>query len=177
VWLLAVGSGCEGEPGSSSDGGSAQTGGSGPGGGSGQGSGAGASGGGVGGGQGTGGEAPGSGSDAGSPACDLRCPPNLRCELQEVVCIRAPCDPVPTCVELTFDAGTSDPALDVNCIGPVLCAAVPAPCPEGQVQEIRSGCYEGCVPIESCSCSGPEHCPDSNRHTCHLSAGHCGPYL
>jgi hypothetical protein len=128
-------------------------------------------------GQGSGGEAPGSGSDAGSPACDLRCPPNLRCELQEVVCIRAPCDPVPTCVELTFDAGTSDPALEVNCIGPVLCAAVPVSCPEGQVSEIRNGCYEGCVPIESCSCTGPEHCPDSNRYTCHLSAGHCGPYL
>jgi hypothetical protein len=59
----------------------------------------------------------------------------------------------------------------------VHCVAPEPECPLGQVPWVRGMCYGGCAQIEACDCTGPEQCPDPDHYTCHLSAGHCGPYV
>jgi hypothetical protein len=59
----------------------------------------------------------------------------------------------------------------------ILCKRVAPECPEGQVPSVLGSCYGDCVPLESCPCSGPEQCPNPDTGTCHMSAGHCGPFV
>jgi hypothetical protein len=59
----------------------------------------------------------------------------------------------------------------------ILCKRVAPECPEGQVPSVSGSCYGDCVPLESCPCSGPEQCPNPDTGTCHMSAGHCGPFV
>ena len=59
----------------------------------------------------------------------------------------------------------------------VACDALPQPCPEGQVRALRDSCYGDCVDVEACKCSAPGACPLPEKYTCHMSAGHCGPYV
>jgi hypothetical protein len=59
----------------------------------------------------------------------------------------------------------------------ILCRAAPPACPDGQVPSVSGSCYGPCIPVESCTCNAPEACPNSDKYTCHMSAGHCGPYV
>jgi len=59
----------------------------------------------------------------------------------------------------------------------ILCKRIALDCPAGQVPSVDNSCYGLCVPIESCTCSAPEQCPQSDTYTCHMSAGHCGPFV
>ncbi len=85
--------------------------------------------------------------------CELVCDPGSHCELEEVVCVRAPCPPQPTCVE---DAPSCD---DVTCDPGYRCElqtveCFRAPCPPVPV----------CVEAEtapSCDdvvCENGDHC-------------------
>jgi hypothetical protein len=59
----------------------------------------------------------------------------------------------------------------------VACEAATPSCPEGETPSVSGICYGACVSIESCECGGPADCPDPDHYTCHMSAGHCGPYV
>lgn len=59
----------------------------------------------------------------------------------------------------------------------VACDEAEPECAEGATASVSGVCYGPCVSIESCTCSGPEECPDPDHYTCHRSAGHCGPYV
>lgn len=50
-------------------------------------------------------------------------------------------------------------------------------CPDGQVASIVGTCYGPCVPLADCPCDEAADCPFPEQFTCHLSAGHCGPYV
>jgi hypothetical protein len=110
----------------------------------------------------------GAGGTASEAVCDPSCPDGQRCELKQVTCIRAPCPPLPMCVAAA--PVSCDPAK-------ILCKRVAPECPEGQLPSVSGSCYGPCVPVESCTCSKESECPDRDHYTCHLSAGHCGPYV
>jgi hypothetical protein len=59
----------------------------------------------------------------------------------------------------------------------IACDAAQPECPEGEVPSVNGACYGPCVGIESCACNGPDDCPLPEQYNCHLSAGHCGPYV
>jgi hypothetical protein len=59
----------------------------------------------------------------------------------------------------------------------VACDELPQSCPQGQVRALRDACYGDCVDVEACKCSAPGACPMPDSYTCHMSAGHCGPYV
>jgi hypothetical protein len=59
----------------------------------------------------------------------------------------------------------------------VACEAAEPACPEGEVPSVNGICYGPCVAVEACACKGPDDCPLPEQYTCHLSAGHCGPYV
>ena len=59
----------------------------------------------------------------------------------------------------------------------ITCRVATPECEEGHVPSVDGNCYGDCVPVERCGCTGPAQCPDSDHYTCHLSAGHCGPYV
>lgn len=59
----------------------------------------------------------------------------------------------------------------------VTCRRAPPECEDFHVPTQEGACYGPCVPIEACVCQGPSDCPDEGQFTCHLSAGHCGPYV
>ncbi|MET0387158.1 MAG: Kazal-type serine protease inhibitor family protein [Polyangiales bacterium] len=62
----------------------------------------------------------------------------------------------------------------------IQCRRAPPQCPQGQVPSIdaNGNCYGACVGIESCACSAPAQCPSNpDTYTCHMSGGHCTPYL
>jgi hypothetical protein len=201
----------------------------------------------------------GSAAGAGGGACDLQCPDGQRCELVQVTCIQAPCNPVPECVPTgngQAGAGSGDEGdtcgtrgtgscadgfyckfpSGANCgrsdaggkceqkpggctfeLNPVcgcdgetysnpcaaaaagvsvetegecaqasklscdhrkvLCKSLPQACPDGQVRAVEGTCYGDCVDVERCACSERDACPNPDSYTCHMSAGHCGPYV
>jgi hypothetical protein len=110
----------------------------------------------------------GSSGSSSEPVCDPGCPDGQRCELKQVMCIRAPCPPLPMCVGAA--PVSCDPAK-------ILCKRVAPECPQGQVPSVSGSCYGPCVPVDSCTCTKESECPDHDHYTCHLSAGHCGPYV
>ena len=112
--------------------------------------------------------------DASAPPCTLACADGQVCELVQVQCFRAPCPPQPTCVTAADGGSSSGTDCDLR---KILCKRVQPQCPDGQVPSVSGLCYGDCVPVETCSCNEPAGCPDSNHYTCHMSAGHCGPYL
>jgi hypothetical protein len=59
----------------------------------------------------------------------------------------------------------------------IACDAAEPECPDGQVPSVSGVCYGPCVGVEDCGCTGPDDCPRPEQYTCHLSAGHCGPYV
>ncbi len=59
----------------------------------------------------------------------------------------------------------------------VLCRRGTPKCAGGQVPSVVGSCYGDCVPVEQCACSEAAACPLPDEYTCHLSAGHCGPYV
>jgi hypothetical protein len=114
------------------------------------------------------GSSAGAAGSANEPVCDPSCPDGQRCEWKQVMCIRAPCPPLPMCVA----------AVPISCDpAKILCKRVAPECPQGQVPSVSGSCYGPCVPVESCACSNEIQCPDHDHYTCHMSAGHCGPYV
>jgi len=110
--------------------------------------------------------------DAGAAGCNLSCDPGQHCELVQVTCIRAPCPPLPMCVEDPRPAATND--CDPK---KIMCRRALPVCPEGELPSVSGSCYGPCVPAESCACKQADECPNVEAYTCHLSAKHCGPYV
>ena len=110
--------------------------------------------------------------DAGAAGCSLSCDPGQHCELVQVTCVRAPCPPIPMCVEDPRPAATND--CDPK---KILCRRATPVCPEGELPSVSGSCYGACVPAESCACKQADECPNVEAYTCHLSAKHCGPYV
>ena len=79
----------------------------------------------------------------------------------------------------TGTSGAGGAASDgVACVAQgAFCRVAPGPCPEMQVRAVEGSCWGDCVPIGSCTCAGPEDCPDESQYTCHNFSGRCGPYL
>jgi hypothetical protein len=121
-------------------------------------------------GAGAAGASAGAAGDASSATCDPSCPDGQRCELVQVMCIRAPCPPLPMCRAASAAATSCDPAK-------ILCKRAVPECPQGQVPSVEGSCYGPCIPVESCGCSKESECPDHDHYTCHMSAKHCGPYV
>jgi hypothetical protein len=59
----------------------------------------------------------------------------------------------------------------------VACLVAFPVCEEGQVPTANGACFGPCVPIEQCACNSQDDCPMPEKYACHLSAGHCGPYV
>jgi hypothetical protein len=59
----------------------------------------------------------------------------------------------------------------------VLCKRATPKCPAGTLPSVVGTCYGDCVPAEQCGCSEAAECPQPDSYTCHMSAGHCGPYV
>ncbi|HMI91067.1 MAG TPA: hypothetical protein VK509_06865, partial [Polyangiales bacterium] len=57
------------------------------------------------------------------------------------------------------------------------CRMLPQPCPDGQVRAVEGKCYGDCVTVDRCACSEAAACPEPDSYTCHMSAGHCGPFV
>lgn len=110
----------------------------------------------------------GAGSPGDAATCNPSCPADARCELVQVTCIRAPCPPLPMCVDAKMVS--CDPTK-------ILCRRAAPDCPEGQVPSVSGTCYGPCVPVDSCACTQASECPDHDKYTCHMSAKHCGPYV
>lgn len=72
--------------------------------------------------------------------------------------------------------GTGDALVDCD-PAKVLCRRGPPKCPEGKLPSVKDNCYGDCVPAEPCRCAALSECPLPDAYTCHMSAGHCGPYV
>jgi hypothetical protein len=74
--------------------------------------------------------------------------------------------------------GECNPPQDVSCDPrKALCKRLPPECPGDQVPSVVDSCYGECVPIAHCVCTEAAACPEEERFVCHMSAGHCGPYV
>lgn len=81
-------------------------------------------------------------------------------------------------VSIDHDGECEPPEAGYDCVlNNVACLIALPVCEEGQVPTANGTCIGPCVPIEQCACQGPEDCPSPETYTCHLSAGHCGPYV
>jgi len=89
-----------------------------------------------------------------------------RCELREVTCVRAPCDPVPTCVPAT------DPCAAALCPAGTMCRSKPVVCVAAPCNPVAE-----CVPQVSCGgfsgkpCPGSGSCQDDPTDSCDPKAG------
>ena len=61
--------------------------------------------------------------------------------------------------------------------GKVTCKKARPMCPEGQVPTVVDTCWGDCVAIDQCVCKEADACPERETYVCHMSAGHCGPYV
>lgn len=75
------------------------------------------------------------------------------------------------------ECGSSSAELNDCNLAKIACDAAEPECPEGEVPSVNGVCYGPCIGIEACACKGPDDCPLPEQYTCHLSAGHCGPYV
>jgi hypothetical protein len=82
-----------------------------------------------------------------------------------------------TSVSSEGECGGSSAELHDCDLDKVACEAAEPTCPEGEVPSVNGICYGPCVAIDACACKGPDDCPLPEQYTCHLSAGHCGPYV
>jgi Kazal-type serine protease inhibitor-like protein len=80
-------------------------------------------------------------------------------------------------VGIDHSGACGSPALNDCDPRKILCRQAPPKCAGGTVPSVLGSCYGGCVPVESCGCSAPEACPLPDEYTCHMSAGHCGPFV
>jgi hypothetical protein len=125
---------------------------------------------------GTGGvEADAGGADAGPAVCNLNCAQGQHCELVAVTCVRAPCPAQPMCVA-DPSSGAGDGLVDCD-PSKILCKRASPKCAGGDVPSVSGSCYGDCVPVETCRCAKPSACPLPDEYTCHMSAGHCGPFV
>jgi hypothetical protein len=65
------------------------------------------------------------GAECVEPKCTAKCSAGQHCELEEVVCIRAPCLPVPTCVDDVHDV---DACATVRCKAGTHCVSTQPQC-------------------------------------------------
>lgn len=125
------------------------------------------------------------GQDDGASACAvLLCPPNSKCVVEEVQCVRAPCPPIAHCEPIApepVDAAAPTTCAATTCLTGTVCIDTPdgaecvvpkctAKCSAGQhcelqqVQCIRAPCYPvpTCVDdVNACSrvrCKAGTHC-------------------
>ena len=78
----------------------------------------------------------------------------------------------------THDAGDGGTPKVVNCDPrDVVCRRVEPACEYGFVPRIVDRCFGDCVAIDTCTCDGPEACPQSESYTCNNSRQRCTPYL
>jgi hypothetical protein len=91
-------------------------------------------------------------------ACNLLCVKGKHCELQKVECVRAPCDPVPTCVDDPMP--TPDPCTTTSCPAGTICKSHPVTC-------VRAPCppVAECIPQVHCGGFAGKPCPGSG--SCH----------
>jgi hypothetical protein len=106
--------------------------------------------------------------------CSADCEAGEHCELVQVTCVRAPCPPLPMCVE---DSGEKEPTPRDCDPRKITCKRTAPECPEMQVPSVDGSCYGECVDVEACQCTEADACPLSEKYTCHMSAKHCTPYL
>uniref|UniRef100_A0AC34PX95 TIL domain-containing protein n=1 Tax=Panagrolaimus sp. JU765 TaxID=591449 RepID=A0AC34PX95_9BILA len=83
-----------------------------------------------------------------NPCATVLCGPGKVCVPKQVQCIRAPCDPIPECVDVNSTTPTKpedDPCATVRCAAGTKCTAVKVNC---LIPPCKSPIAE-CVPIES----------------------------
>ena len=99
------------------------------------------------------------------PSCnDIDCKEGTSCELVSVECIRAPCPPVPQCVE----DPVTDPCATVRCAAGTHCESTPIQCLVAPCDAITQ-----CVPDEPATC-GSVTC-EAGTSCCNASCGICTP--
>jgi len=77
-----------------------------------------------------------------------------------------------------YEGECAPPEGSYDCVLDNLSCLVAFPvCEEGQVPTADGACFGPCVPIEECACDSQDDCPMPEKYACHLSAGHCGPYV
>jgi hypothetical protein len=81
-------------------------------------------------------------------SCEEACPEGQRCELQEVVCIAPPCDPVPVCVP-------ADPCADLRCGEGERCELQEVVCIAPPCEPVPVCVPDACADIR---CEEGEHC-------------------
>jgi hypothetical protein len=117
--------------------------------------------------------------DKGCPTCGgcnpppagcaaVQCPVGQRCELRQVTCVKAPCDPVPMCVP---DTGTN-PCAAALCPPGTVCQAKPVVCVTAPCPPVAE-----CVPQVHCGgfaarpCPGSGACVDDPTDSCDPAKG------
>lgn len=76
--------------------------------------------------------------------------------------------------------GECTTGLGVSCDdrpGKVTCKKTRPMCPEFQVPAVDGSCWGDCVAIDQCVCKQADECPERDTYVCHMSAGHCGPFV
>jgi hypothetical protein len=92
-----------------------------------------------------------------NPCAALLCPPNARCEVQQVQCVRAPCPPIATCVPVSVD-----PPRDAGA-GPGRCAVTLCQAGTTCIETARGA---QCVPVATCAatlCKTGTNCVETDR--------------
>jgi hypothetical protein len=100
--------------------------------------------------------------------------------------VEHPCDPATMlycgCDGVTFEASITCPDRPFahpgacgdgeSCFTQAIrCVEPPPVCPEGQAPSVVDDCYGSCIPVTSCRCLAPYHCP--NETTC-IGDARCG---
>lgn len=74
--------------------------------------------------------------------------------------------------------GACSTGQSVDCDGrKVTCKRTRPMCPDFQVPAVDGSCWGDCVAIDQCVCKQADDCPERDTYVCHMSAGHCGPYV
>jgi len=121
------------------------------------------------------------------PSCDLECKNGAHCELKDVTCVKAPCDPIPECVSdgsacLVADCAPGYTCIEgdnggAECVIDDACAAVRCKdgthCEATVVECLIAPCPEAaeCVPDEECT--GPIIDCAAPPEGCNYEGGGC----